>query len=163
MVLVKKSYKTGISFGLVSGVLTTLGLLVGLGVGTQSREVIIGGILTIAVADALSDAFGVHLSQESSGENSKKQVWESTISTLLSKFLLALTFLIPVLIFDTKTARIIDIIWGFVVITLISFLSSILNRVEKKELISAVLEHVLLFIFTITLSYLIGTFIDKKF
>lgn len=72
MVLVKKSYKTGISFGLVSGVLTTLGLLVGLGVGTQSREVIIGGILTIAVADALSDAFGVHLSQESSGENSKK-------------------------------------------------------------------------------------------
>ena len=163
MVLVKKSYKTGISFGLVSGVLTTLGLLIGLGVGTQSKEVIIGGILTIAVADALSDAFGVHLSQESSGENSKKQVWESTISTFLSKFLLALTFLIPVLIFDTKTARIIDIVWGFVVITLISFLSSILNRVEKKELISAVLEHVLLFIFTITLSYLIGTFIDKKF
>ena len=163
MVLVKKSYKTGISFGLVSGVLTTLGLLVGLGVGTQSREVIIGGILTIAVADALSDAFGVHLSQESSGENSKKQVWESTISTLLSKFLLALTFLIPVLIFDIKTARTVDIIWGFVVITLISFLSSILNRVEKKELISAVLEHVLLFIFTVTLSYLIGTFIDKKF
>lgn len=163
MVLVKKSYKTGISFGLVSGVLTTLGLLVGLGVGTQSREVIIGGILTIAVADALSDAFGVHLSQESSGENSKKQVWESTFSTFLSKFLLALTFLIPVLIFDTKTARIIDIVWGFVVITLISFLSSIINRVEKKELISAILEHVLLFIFTITLSYLIGTFIDKKF
>ena len=163
MVLVKKSYKTGISFGLVSGVLTTLGLLVGLGVGTQSKEVIIGGILTIAVADALSDAFGVHLSQESAGENSKKQVWESTISTLLSKFLLALTFLIPVLIFDIKTARTVDIIWGFVVITLISFLSSILNRVEKKELISAVLEHVLLFIFTITLSYLIGTFIDKKF
>ena len=163
MVSVKKSYKTGISFGLVSGVLTTLGLLVGLGVGTQSREVIIGGILTIAVADALSDAFGVHLSQESAGENSKKQVWESTISTLLSKFLLALTFLIPVLIFDIKTAGTVDIIWGFVVITLISFLSSILNRVEKKELISAVLEHVLLFIFTITLSYLIGTFIDKKF
>ena len=163
MVLVKKSYKTGISFGLVSGVLTTLGLLVGLGVGTQSREVIIGGILTIAVADALSDAFGVHLSQESSGENSKKQVWESTFSTFLSKFLLALTFLIPVLIFDTKTARIIDIVWGFVVITLISFLSSIINRVEKKELISAILEHVLLFIFTVTLSYLIGTFIDKKF
>jgi VIT1/CCC1 family predicted Fe2+/Mn2+ transporter len=136
--------------------------LVGLGVGTQSREVIIGGILTIAVADALSDAFGVHLSQESAGENSKKQVWESTISTFLSKFLLALTFLIPVLIFDIKTVDI-DIIWGFVVITLISFLSSILNRVEKKELISAVLEHVLLFIFTVTLSYLIGTFIDKKF
>jgi hypothetical protein len=68
-----------------------------------------------------------------------------------------------VLIFDIKTARIIDIVWGFVVITLISLLSSILNRVEKKELISAVLEHVLLFIFTVTLSYLIGTFIDKKF
>ena len=92
----KKSYKTGISFGLVSGVLTTLGLLIGLAVSTQSKAAVIGGILTIAIADALSDSFGVHLSQESSGENTQKQVWEATFATFLSKFLFALTFLIPI-------------------------------------------------------------------
>ena len=52
----KQSLKTGFSFGLTSGVITTLGLMVGLNAGTHSRLAVIGGIVTIAVADALSDA-----------------------------------------------------------------------------------------------------------
>ena len=55
----KPSFKTGFSFGLTSGVITTLGLMVGLHSGTHSRSVVIGGILTIAVADAMSDALGM--------------------------------------------------------------------------------------------------------
>ncbi|MGZ8381620.1 MAG: hypothetical protein ACXW4C_08190, partial [Nitrospira sp.] len=56
--LMKASFKTGLSFGLTSGVITTLGLMVGLHSGTHSRTVVIGGILTIAIADAMSDALG---------------------------------------------------------------------------------------------------------
>jgi len=52
----KASFKTGLSFGLTSGVITTLRLMVGLHSGTRSRTVVIGGILTIAIADAMSDA-----------------------------------------------------------------------------------------------------------
>jgi len=48
--------RSGISFGLTSGVITTLGLMVGLQSGTQSRLAVVGGVLTIAIADALSDA-----------------------------------------------------------------------------------------------------------
>ena len=48
----KASFKTGLSFGLTSGVITTLGLMVGLHSGTHSRTVVIDGILTIAIADA---------------------------------------------------------------------------------------------------------------
>jgi hypothetical protein len=44
----KLSFKTGLSFGLTSGVITTLGLMVGLHSGTHSRTVVIGGIVTIA-------------------------------------------------------------------------------------------------------------------
>ena len=50
----KQSLKTGFSFGLMSGVITPLGLMVGLNAGTHSRLAVIGGIVTIAVADALS-------------------------------------------------------------------------------------------------------------
>ena len=50
------SIKKGVSFGLTSGTITTLGLMVGLYSGTQSRLVVLGGIVTIAIADALSDA-----------------------------------------------------------------------------------------------------------
>jgi len=60
----KKSLKTGISFGLTSGTITTLGLMIGLNSGTNSRGIIIGGILTIAIADSLSDALGIHISEE---------------------------------------------------------------------------------------------------
>ena len=81
----KVSYKVGLSFGLTSGIITTLGLMVGLAIGTELRLVVIGGIITIAVADALSDAFGMHLSQEAS-HKSHKHVWESTLATFLSKF-----------------------------------------------------------------------------
>ena len=50
------SVKTGFSFGFTSAIITTLGLMVGLNAGTHSRLVVLGGILTIAIADAFSDA-----------------------------------------------------------------------------------------------------------
>ena len=40
----KASWKTGLSFGLTSGVITTLGLMVGLHAGTHSRAVVLGGM-----------------------------------------------------------------------------------------------------------------------
>ncbi|MBW1641510.1 MAG: VIT1/CCC1 transporter family protein, partial [Deltaproteobacteria bacterium] len=71
----KRSLRKGISFGLTSGTITTLGLMVGLHSGTHSRMVVIGGILTIAVADAFSDALGIHISAESENECSPKEIW----------------------------------------------------------------------------------------
>ena len=44
------SLKIGFSFGLTSGVITTLGLMVGLHSGTNSKLAVMGGILTIAIA-----------------------------------------------------------------------------------------------------------------
>ena len=88
----KSSFKTGLSFGLTSGVITTLGLMVGLQAGTHSRAVVLGGIVTIAVADALSDAMGVHISEESKNSGPVRHVWESTVATFVSKLCIALTF-----------------------------------------------------------------------
>ena len=154
----KKSYKTGISFGLVSGVLTTLGLLIGLGVGTQSKVAVVGGILTIAIADALSDAFGIHLSQESVGTNSDKYIWESTMATFLSKFLFAITFLIPVIFFNLDIAVKVSVIWGFILIGYLSFLVS--RSSGKEDIYKVVLEHISLFTMVIILSYAIGLVVN---
>jgi len=51
----KHLLKTGLSFGLTSGIITTLGLMVGLNSSTHSDLVVIGGILTIAIADGFLD------------------------------------------------------------------------------------------------------------
>jgi hypothetical protein len=72
--MMKHSLKTGFSFGLTSGIITTLGLMVGLHSGTHSKFVVIGGILTIAVADAFSDALGIHVSEETENKHATKEV-----------------------------------------------------------------------------------------
>ena len=157
----KKSYKTGISFGLVSGVLTTLGLLIGLAVSTQSKAAVIGGILTIAIADALSDSFGVHLSQESSGENTQKQVWEATFATFISKFLFALTFLIPISFFSIKLALVVSVVWGLILISVLSLVITDDGEDSKGKKLSVLAEHLSLFLLVVVLSYLVGFFIEK--
>ena len=92
----RDSLRTGICFGLTSAVITTLGLMVGLHSGTHSRMVILAGILTIAIADAFSDALGIHVSEESDNTRTAQQVWGATIATFLTKCLFALTFAVPV-------------------------------------------------------------------
>ena len=103
----KDSFRTGISFGLTSAVITTLGLMVGLHSGTHSRIVVLAGILTIAIADAFSDALGIHVSQEADNTRNAQQVWGATIVTFLTKCLFALTFAVPVLfiVSDVETFR----------------------------------------------------------
>ena len=128
----RKSMRTGLSFGITSGVITTLGLIVGLNSGTHSKLVVVGGILTIAIADAASDALGIHNSEESQKENSMKQVWESTIATFLTKFLFALTFLIPILLFNLSTAIAISVLWGLLVLGVYSF------KISKQRNINSI-------------------------
>ena len=69
----KESLRTGISFGLTSAIITTLGLMVGLHSGSGSKIVVLAGILTIAIADAFSDALGIHVSEESENTHTVKQ------------------------------------------------------------------------------------------
>lgn len=73
--MLRKSMRTGASFGLTSGVITTLGLMIGLNAGTHSVPVVVGGILTIAIADALSDALGIHIAEESKNSHSAREIW----------------------------------------------------------------------------------------
>ncbi|MFC1728157.1 hypothetical protein ACFLZ7_01670 [Nanoarchaeota archaeon] len=146
------SVRRGFSFGLTSGIITTLGLIVGLHSSTHSKLVILGGILVIAVADAMSDAMGMHISEEAS-KKSEKEVWRSTIATLFSKFFFALTFLVPILLFPLTTAIVISIIWGLL---LISGFSYYIATKENVKPYMVVLEHVLITIFVVIVTHFVG-------
>ena len=156
----KLSIRKGFSFGLTSGIITTLGLIIGLNSGTHSRLVVIGGILTIAIADALSDATGIHVSEEAEIKHTEKAIWESTFSTLFSKFVFALTFMIPVLLFELPTAVIISIIWGLSLIAVISY--KIAKR-EKEKPFKVISEHLSITVLVIILTHFIGKFVAYYF
>jgi len=157
MTSIKQSIRTGISFGLVSGIITTLGLIVGLNSGTHLKMVVIGGILVIAVADAFSDALGIHISEESNEQRSEKEIWESTLSTFFSKFVVALTFLFPVLLFKLYIAIIISIIWGLL---LIGSFSYYLAKQQKKKALPIVLEHIFITALVIIITHYVGNLVS---
>lgn len=152
----KPSIRKGFSFGLTSGIITTLGLIVGLHSSTNSALVVIGGILIIAVADALSDALGIHISEESENHHTAKEVWESTITTLLSKFVFALTFIVPVLLFTLSVAVIVSVIWGLSLITIFSFYLAKQGKIKPYKV---VIEHLLIAIFVIIVTHYLGDWV----
>jgi vacuolar iron transporter family protein len=154
------SIKTGLSFGLTSGTITTLGLIVGLDASTHSQLAVIGGILTIAIADSFSDALGVHVSQESQNQHSAKSIWESTIATFLSKLIFASTFIVPILLLELSTAIIMDIVWGFLILGIFSFLIAKQNKENPKQVI---MEHLTIGAIVVLITYFVGNWISSFF
>lgn len=137
----KGSVRTGVVFGLTSGAITTLGLMVGLNSGTHLRSVVMGGIVTIAIADAFSDALGIHISEEAENIHTSREIWEATIATFFAKFLFALTFLVPLIIFKLQAAVIVSIIWGVLVLTVLSYL---IARQQGTHPLKVIFEHLLI-------------------
>lgn len=144
------------SFGLTSGAITTLGLMVGLHSGTHSKLVVVGGILTIAIADAFSDALGIHIAEESKNLHTEKQIWATTVSTFLSKLLFALTFVIPVLLFELLTAMLISVVWGLGVLAVLSYH---IARSQGTKPWRVVAEHLLIALAVIAATHFVGEWI----
>lgn len=158
--MIKHSLKVGLSFGLTSGIITTLGLMVGLHSGTHSKLAVIGGILTIAIADAFSDALGIHISEETESKHTEKEIWEATISTFLSKFLFALVFVVPVLVFQLETAILVSVIFGLSILCILSFNIAKEQGTKPWKVIT---EHSIVAIVVIVMTHYLGEWVSLTF
>lgn len=152
------SIRRGFSFGLTSGIITTLGLIVGLRSGTHSSLVVISGILVIAIADALSDALGIHVSEEFENKHSTKEVWEATVFTFLSKFIFALSFAVPFLFLQLSTAIIVCVIWGLGLIAVFSYYIAKLQGAKPYKLI---FEHLVIVVVVIIITNYVGKLVQN--
>jgi len=158
--MIKHSVKTGFSFGLTSAIITTLGLMVGLHSGTHSKLAVIGGVLTVAIADAFSDALGIHVSEESENRHDAKEIWESTIATFSSKFIFALTFIIPVLLLELSAALVVSVIWGLSILGILSFG---IAKGQKTNRWKMVVEHLAIGLVVIVIAHYVGDWISSTF
>jgi VIT1/CCC1 family predicted Fe2+/Mn2+ transporter len=156
----RHSFRTGLSFGLTSGVITTLGLMVGLRSGSQSASVVLGGILTIALADSLSDALGIHVAEESKNHGSQAHVWEATLATFAAKFLIAGTFALPVLFVSLDLAVLVSAGWGLVLLALLRLWVA---RAQKISPWGVIVEHVFIGICVIAITHYLGEWIRERF
>jgi vacuolar iron transporter family protein len=156
----KSTFKKGIGFGLTSGIITTLGSIIGLNAGTHSKFIIIIGVVIIAISDALSDAFGMHVAEETSKKQSEKDIWESTFSTFLSKSIFAASFIVPLVLFDLSTAILFSLLWGLILIIAVSIY---ISRKQKISVYKVIFKHILIAVLVILLTHYIGSYLSSLY
>jgi len=152
--------RTGLFFGATSGVITTIGLIVGLNSGTRSIAAVLGGILVIAVADAMSDALGIHLAEEADPNTDHAHVWAATIMTFVTKFVFSISFAIPLLLLPLTTAVAVSVVWGLLVIVILSYF---LARSQDEPPLFIIAEHLGIAILVVVLSHYIGVWVAATF
>ena len=152
----KDSLRTGLTFGLTSAVITTLGLMVGLHSGTRSRVAVLGGILTIAIADAMSDALGIHVSEEAKNSRDGKHIWTATVTTFLAKSTFSLSFAVAVFLLPLSTAIIVNVSWGLLALAIMSYLMA---RSQGEAPWKVIGEHLLIAVVVIGITHYVGEWV----
>ena len=156
----REAINAGLNFGLTSGVITTLGLMVGLHAGTKSTLAVIGGVVTIAIADSLSDALGIHIAKEGEKDSSEKEIWAATIMTFIAKFVMAMTFVVPVLAVDLTDAIFASVIWGMLVLGVLSYFVALQNGDNP---VYVILEHLAIALVVTAATHFVGIWIAATF
>ncbi|MBF0479114.1 MAG: hypothetical protein HQL26_06490 [Candidatus Omnitrophica bacterium] len=151
--------QTKISFGTTSAVITNLGLIAGLSGMEQSKTIIIAGILIVALADNISDSAGIHIFQESEFVSNREN-WISTITNFFVRLVVSLTFLVLILVFPFKMAIGVSMVWGLVLLAVLSYK---IAKAKNVNPINAIVEHVGIAAVVIILSTVVRYYISSKF
>ena len=146
-------------FGGAAAIITNVSLIVGMGSAHAGKGPIIGALLTIAIADNISDSLGIHLYKEAEGYEGKLSLFATALS-FLSRLVVSFSFIAIVLVFSISQAIPVAIVWGHLLLTLISYL---INRSRKRQSVLEVLKHLLVAVSVIVLSRYAGYLIGKHF
>ena len=156
----RRSIRIGFGFGLTSGIIGTLGLMVGLQASTNSKLVVIGGILAIAISEGFAEAVSIHIAKEFEKIYTMKEIWESTVTTFISKFIFSSVFIIPVMMFDLVTAIMEGVLFGLFLLFVMSLISARERDVEPWKLI---MKNISIAVCVIIITHFIGVWIRITF
>lgn len=120
----------------------------------------IGGVLSIAIADAFSDALGIHVAQESQGRHSTRAIWEATCATFASKLLVSSTFIIPLVLLPNNIAIVVSVSWGMLMLAVFNFYMARAQRVCPWSIIA---EHLAIAMLVIGLAHVVGDWVNTTF
>jgi VIT1/CCC1 family predicted Fe2+/Mn2+ transporter len=156
---------TGISFGLTTSVITSLGMIVGVHSATGSKLAVVSGIVIMAIADGLSDAISLHTAEEADveegrGKHTPKEIWLTTLFTFISVSGSTLTFAVPLLLFALETAIYLAIAWGMLVLILLNLY---IAKIRNESALKLTFEHILLAILVIIVSRFTGDLVAIGF
>lgn len=126
----------GISYGMMDGIINSMGVLAGLSV-TAEPFIILLGVLVASLANSFANAGGIHVSLET-GKNSRKEVWKSTIYSFVVTFLVMVLIALPIVFLPFRQAIILSIAIGFI---LLVALGLFVRKVRKEKSYDLVIEY----------------------
>ena len=146
-------------FGSTAAIITNISLIVGLGSAGTGKGPILGGLLTIALADNISDSLGIHLYKETEGLGQKLSVL-STVLNFTARLVVSLSFIAIVLVLATAQAIPVAIVWGLLLLIVISYL---INKSNNRNSFWEIAKHLLVAGVVIAVSHYVGSLIGKHF
>jgi vacuolar iron transporter family protein len=161
----ERSYKSEFTklknyvFGSTAAIVTNISLIVGLGSAGTGKGPILGGLLTIALADNISDSLGIHLYKETEGLGQKLSVL-STVLNFAARLVVSLSFVAIVLIFSPAQAIPVASVWGLLLLIAVSYL---INRSNNQRSVLEIAKHLLVAVVVIVVSRLAGYLIGTHF
>jgi VIT1/CCC1 family predicted Fe2+/Mn2+ transporter len=114
--------------------------------------------LTVAFADAFSDALGIHISEESENRHTPGGIWGATLATFLFKFMAAVTFIVPLFLLPLSTAIMVSVVWG---LSLLAFFSFYMAREQKAKPWIVVTEHLVIALIVIFITHYVGDWVSS--
>jgi vacuolar iron transporter family protein len=153
------AWQTRFSFGSTSAIITNLALMAGLHSQANAKVSIIGGILVIALADNVSDSFGIHIYQESE-KIETREVWISTLLNFTSRVLVSFSFVALIMLLPLNPAILVSIVWGLLLLAGISYM---IAKNEHSNPYLSIFNHLLIAVAVIFFSNLIGDFLIHRF
>jgi len=146
-------------FGSSAAIITDVSLIVGLGSARTGKAPILAGLLTIAVADNISDSLGIHMYKESEGCGERLSLF-STILNFLSRLLISCTFIAIVMLLPMAQAVFVGLVWGLLLIVVISYF---ISRSNRDNPVTEIIKHVFIALIVIVLSRYLGYVIAAHF
>ena len=147
----------GATFGAMDAIINVLGIIVGLGV-IGDRVIVVVGLLVAGIANSLGNAAGFHVSEETEGIHTRREVWLSTLLSFIGTFAVTIILVLPLLFFSLSQAMIVSVIGGMVIIMLLGLFNGRHMGHNKKQTVSLIIEYLALSVVVIVIAYYLGLF-----
>jgi VIT1/CCC1 family predicted Fe2+/Mn2+ transporter len=143
------------SYGSTAAIVTSVGLIVGLGAVSVSKAALLSGLLIIALADNLTDSLSIHVYQES--ENLEgRAAFRATVTNFVARLIVALSFVGIVVLFRGGTATVVATIWGLLLLGTLTF---VVSRARGVPPLREITKHLLVAVAVVAASRMLGAFI----
>ena len=143
------------SFGSTSAIVTSMGVIIGLGAATARTATIVSSLLIFAVADNISDSLSIHMYQEAE-KLDERSAFTATLTNFVARLLIALSFVMIAMLLAYPYAGIVALVWGFLLLTGLSYALAMERRVSPMPEIG---KHLGVAVLVIAASRVIGSWI----